>query len=130
MNEAMQDEREALVARYVAAYNAFDVETMLSLLTPDVRFENHANGQLTASADGVDAFRALAEAAAVLFADREQRVTSLRVDGDGAVARIDYRGTLAADVPGGPGAGSVLELAGRTEFGFRDGRICRIVDRS
>ena len=99
-------------------------------LTPDVRFENHAGGQLTASAEGVEAFRTLAEAAAVLFADREQRVTSLRVDGDGAVAEIDYRGTLAADVPGGPTAGSVLELTGRSEFGFRDGRICRIVDRS
>lgn len=125
-----QDEPEALVARYVAAYNAFDVETMLSLLTPDVRFENHAGGQLTASADGVEAFRTLAEAAAVLFADREQRVTSLRVDGDGVVAEIDYRGTLAADVPGGPTAGSVLALTGRSEFGFRDGRICRVVDRN
>lgn len=130
MNETVQDEKEALVARYVAAYNAFDVEAMLSLLTPDVRFENHAAGQLTASADGVEAFRALAEAAVVLFAEREQRVTSLRIDGDDAVADIDYRGTLAADVPGGPSAGSVLQLTGRSEFGFRDGRICRIVDRS
>jgi steroid delta-isomerase-like uncharacterized protein len=130
MSGTMQHAKEALVARYVAAYNAFDVETMLSLLTPDVRFENHAGGRLTASADGVEAFRALAEAAAVLFTEREQRVTSLRVDGDGAVAGIDYRGTLAADVPGSAAAGSVLEVTGSSEFGFRDGRICRIVDRS
>lgn len=93
------------VADYVAAYNAFDVEGMLALLTPDVRFENHAGGRLTAEADGVDAFRALAEAAAVLFAQREQRITTLDVSGDTARAAIAWSGVLAADVPGGPAAG-------------------------
>lgn len=118
------------VADYVAAYNAFDVEGMLALFTPDVRFENHAGGRLTAEADGVNAFRALAEAAAVLFAQREQRITTLDVSGDTARAAIAWSGVLAADVPGGPAAGERLELVGYTEFGFRDGRICRIVDRS
>jgi hypothetical protein len=37
---------------------------------------------------------------------------------------------LAVDMPGGPPAGSVLELVGESEFGFESGRICRIVDRS
>ena len=38
---------QALVERYVAAYNAFDIDGMLALLARAVRFENHAGGQLT-----------------------------------------------------------------------------------
>jgi len=45
----------ALIERYVAAYNAFDVEGMLATLAADVRFENWSGGQLTAASDGRDA---------------------------------------------------------------------------
>lgn len=39
---------QALVERYIAAYNSFDIEGMLAQLADDVRFENHAGGQLAA----------------------------------------------------------------------------------
>lgn len=120
----------AVVERYVAAYNAFDVDAMLALLTDDIHFENHAGGRLTAAANGIAAFRELAQYACTLFAAREQRIARLDTDGDRAVAAIDYSGTLAADVPGGLVAGAALELAGTTEFTFRDGLICKLVDRS
>jgi hypothetical protein len=45
------------IARYVAAYNRFDVDGMLALLTDDVRFENVSGGQVTASASGAVEFR-------------------------------------------------------------------------
>lgn len=122
--------RRALIDRYLAAYNRFDVEGMLALLSPDIRFENHTGGQLTAEADGIDAFRALAEQACALFSEREQRLTGLEPAADRTIARIAYRGRLAADMPGGPAAGTLLELAGTTEFGFEGGRIAKIVDRS
>lgn len=120
----------AVVERYVAAYNAFDVDAMLALLTDDIHFENHAEGRLTAKANGIAAFRELAQYACTLFATREQRIARLDTDGNRAVAAIDYSGTLASDIPGGPVAGSTLELAGTTEFTFRGGRICKLVDRS
>jgi ketosteroid isomerase-like protein len=41
MDEA---EQRDLIARYVAAYNRFDVDGMLALLTDDVRFENVSGG--------------------------------------------------------------------------------------
>ena len=48
---------QALVERYIAAYNAFGIEGVLALLAPDVRFGNHAGGQLTVAADGIAALR-------------------------------------------------------------------------
>jgi steroid delta-isomerase-like uncharacterized protein len=119
-----------LIDRYLAAYNAFDVDGMLALLSPDIRFENYSGDQLTAEASGIDAFRRLAEQSKALFSEREQRITALELGADRAVAGIAYRGRLAADIPGGPAAGTVIELQGRSEFAFGDGRITRIVDRS
>jgi hypothetical protein len=119
----------ALIERYVAAYNDFDVDGMLDTLTADVRFENWSGGQLTASSDGRDAFRVLAEQARTMFAEREQRVTALAPRGDALVAAIAWRGQLAIDVPGGPAAGTRLALRGESEFVVRDGQLALVVDR-
>lgn len=125
-----ESELKELIDSYINAYNTFDIDGMLALLALDVRFENYSGDQLTASAHGVDEFRHLAEISKSLFAEREQRVTSLQVDQDSAVADIAYRGRFAADIPGGPAAGTVLELQGKSEFSFQNGRITKIIDRS
>ncbi|MCE8001619.1 nuclear transport factor 2 family protein [Billgrantia ethanolica] len=127
MDESKQRE---LIEQYVAAYNDFDIEGMLAVLAPDVEFENYSGEELTASASGIEEFRLLAQRAKGLFTERFQRVTSLVFHQDGATAEIDYRGRLAQDMPGGPKAGSLLELNGTTEFTFGGERIVSIVDRS
>jgi steroid delta-isomerase-like uncharacterized protein len=127
MGEAEQRE---LIDRYVAAYNRFDVDGMMALLTEDVRFENICGGRVTASASGAAEFRALAELGATLFSEREQRVTGVAFRDGVAVASIAYRGVLAMDLPGGPASGSVRTLDGESEFEFADGRISGIIDRS
>ena len=121
---------EDLVKRYLAAYNAFDVDGMLLLLSRDVRFENYSGDQLTAATSGIDEFRKLAERSRSLFSEREQRLNGLELGRDSAIATIAYRGKLAADIPDGPAAGTVLDLQGKSEFSFSDGKITRIVDRS
>jgi hypothetical protein len=122
--------RKDLIDRYLAAYNAFDIEAMLAQLDPAVRFENYAGGQLSAETTGIDAFRQLAEQSKGMFSEREQRVTGLALDGETVVADIAWRGRLAADVPDGPPAGTLLEMTGRSEFSFGAGGITKIVDRS
>lgn len=126
----MDASQKDLIERYLAAYNAFDIEGMLAQLDPAVRFENFADGQLTAESSGVDAFRQLAEQSKNLFTEREQRITALARQGDILVADIAWRGRLAADVPGGPSAGTMIAMTGRSEFGFGAGGIVKIVDRS
>jgi hypothetical protein len=118
------------IERYLAAYNAFDIEAMLAQLDPAIRFENFAGGQLTAEASGIEAFRRLAEQSKDLFSEREQRITALARQDGMLVADIAWRGKLAADLPGGPPAGTLLEMSGRSEFVFGDGGILKIVDRS
>jgi hypothetical protein len=127
MDSARQKE---LIDRYLAAYNAFDIEAMLATLEAAVRFENHAGGQLTAQTDGIEAFRQLAEQSKGLFSEREQRITNLARQGDTLVADIAWRGRLAADLPDGPKAGTFLEMNGRSEFAFGADGIVKIVDRS
>jgi len=127
MTEARQKD---LIDRYLAAYNAFDIEAMLAQLDPAIRFEHYAGGQLTADASGIDEFRRLAEQAKDLFSEREQRVTSLARRGATVVAEIAWRGRIAAGIRGGPPAGTLLEMRGSSEFDFGDSGITKIVDRS
>ena len=49
---------------------------------------------------------------------------------DRAIAVIDFEGVLARDIEGGPAAGSVIALTGKTEFEFQGDAITRIIDRS
>ena len=123
-------DNKELVDRYLVAYNSFDIDGMLALLSPDVRFENYSSGQLTDATNGFDEFRALAEKSKSLFSEREQRITKLTLGQNSAIADIAYRGQLAADIPGGPSAGTVLDLQGQSEFSFKGGQISKIVDRS
>ena len=118
-----------LIERYLAAYNQLDVDGMLAVLAPDVRFEHWSGDALAVASDGIDAFRTLAEQALIMFSAREQKVTALAARGDVLVAQIDWRGTLAVAIPDGPAAGTELGLRGESEFGFADGKIARIVDR-
>lgn len=120
---------EELIDRYSGAYNSFGVDGMLALLSPDIRFENYSGGELTAAATGVDEFRQLANQSKVLFSEREQRITELKLGQGTAIASIAYRSRLAADIPNGPSAGTVLDLQGESEFWFGDGQITKIVDR-
>lgn len=122
--------RRDLIERYIAAYNAFDVDGMLATLSADVEFRNFSSGQLTAQSDGKEEFRRLAEQGKALFSEREQTIVSFRDEGDRVIVDIAYRGRLAQDIPGGPAADTLLELTGQSEFSFGDGRITRLVDRS
>lgn len=124
------NEREQVIYKYIAAYNAFDVGGMLELLSPWVRFENWSGDRLTAEASGIDEFAQLAEHAKTMFSERKQRITAVKQTAGSVIASIAYCGRLALDIPGGPRAGTRLDLNGESEFTFDGGLISRIVDRS
>jgi steroid delta-isomerase-like uncharacterized protein len=123
-------EKRIVIEQFIDAYNRFDVEGMLALLTPDVLFENVADGQVTAATSGIAEFRQLAEQSKALFSERKQTITALKFRPASVVASITWRGVFAIDVPNGPTAGTVIELEGQSEFEFAGGRLSRIVDRS
>lgn len=124
------DPHRALIERYLAAYNAFDIEGMLAVLHPDVTFENIAGGQVTAAAHDRDEFGALAKHAATLFTSRRQTIRQYEPTARGAEVEIDYEGVLATDIGPELSAGTTLRLVGRSTFEIRDGCITRLVDES
>lgn len=133
-----RDAHRQRVKDYIRAYNAFDIDGMTAQLHPDVVFQNLANGAVTHETHGLPAFRTQAAAAAGLFAKRVQTIVSMTEVAaqdtpeqmPGLRVGISYLAVLAQDLPNGLTAGATISLTGESEFGFRDGRICRIVDRS
>jgi ketosteroid isomerase-like protein len=126
----LPDPNRAVIDRYLAAYNGFDIAGMLDVLHPGVVFRNVTGGQVTAEAHGRAEFRALAERAVTLFHSRRQSVREYGAEGERAWIIVDYEGVLAADLGPGLRAGDTLRLTGRSTFAFRDGLIVELVDES
>lgn len=120
----------SLIERYLNAYNAFDIDGMMSTLHPDIEFKNVSGGEVNVTASGADEFRKLAEQSKKLFSLRKQKITGFEAKDDQAFIDVDYEGVLASDLPNGMKAGKSLRLYGRSEFCFRNGKIYRITDIS
>jgi steroid delta-isomerase-like uncharacterized protein len=122
-------ERRNLIDAYIAAYNQFDLERMLALVTDDVHFEHHTGDELSVETTGKAELGKLARVGAALFAARTQTVIDMHEEGTVVIATIDFHGEIGEDIPDGPGAGSIIEMQGTSEFGFHGGKINRIIDR-
>jgi ketosteroid isomerase-like protein len=124
------EEKKNLVENYVRAYNAFNVEEMLSGLHRDVIFKNISGGETTLDLKGIEAFRKQAETAVDFFSEREQKIKNFDFSEDDCQIEIDYRATLAIDLPNGLKTGEKIELKGKSVFRFADGKIVEIQDIS
>jgi ketosteroid isomerase-like protein len=127
MTEAMH---HVLIQAYVDAYNRFDIEGMLATLADDVRFEHHVAGEIAVATDGKADFEKLARVGAALFASREQTIEEVEEEGEVLIATVHFHGEIADDIPDGPGAGTIIEMDGTSEFAFAGGKIVRVIDRA
>ena len=119
-----------LIEAYIEAYNRFDVAGMLAPLRDDVIFQNVANGEITLTLSGKEAFRQQAEQATQYFSVREQRVTDWQVNGELVEVAIDYKAVAAIEFPNGLKPGDSLHLQGKSVFQVEDGQIISIEDIS
>jgi SnoaL-like polyketide cyclase. len=117
-----------IIAAYIDAYNARDVDAMLFCLGEDIVFRNIAGGEVNAATDGKAAFADLARVGVEAFSARRQRVTDAIVLTGRAMLVVDYAATVAADLPNGWTKGQELAFEGRSYFEWRDGKITLIVD--
>jgi ketosteroid isomerase-like protein len=125
-----QEEIKHAIHRYIDAYNNFDIDSMIKLLAPDIRFENILGGEINSKTSGKTEFEVLARQSAQLFSSRTQAVKTIRIEGDSAFVEIEFLGVLAQDLPNGLKAGETLALKGTSEFVFTNGFISSIVDKS
>ncbi len=124
------DEKQTLIQRYLNAYNSFDIDRMMEVIHDNIEFKNISGGETNASAFGIKEFRAIAEQSKQLFSSRKQTVTKWDLEGNGASIEVDYTGVLAIDLQNGMKVGDRLQLKGRSEFVFCDGKIYRLTDYS
>ncbi len=119
-----------LIHRYIKAYNARDVDAMLTCFDDACVFENVSGGKLTVRTEGKAELERLARRSAEAFATREQRVLSLTEGQGRIVAEIDYHAVLQADLSPDLKAGSRLGLRGLSMFELAGGKILRLSDYS
>jgi ketosteroid isomerase-like protein len=122
--------KRSLIESYLAAYNASDIDGIMAVIHPEIEFKNVSGGEVNATASGEDEFRHLAEKSKELFRSRKQTIINSLSTSDQTTIEVAFEGVLASDNPNGMRAGETLRLNGRSEFRFRDGKICRIIDVS
>lgn len=125
-----QTEKKNLVENYICAYNNFDIEAMTANLDDEIIFRNISDGETTLELVGGDAFKNQAKQAAGFFSEREQKIENMILKNEICEIEIDYRATLAADLPNGLKAGDKIELKGKSVFSFRADKISEITDIS
>ncbi|HEX7816803.1 nuclear transport factor 2 family protein [Dyella sp.] len=119
-----------LIDRYLAAYNAKDVDAMLATMHREVVFENYTAGNLSLRTLGLDELRHLAESSRHLFSARRQTITDYREFQGTAYVSVFFEGTFGIDLPNGVRAGQSIAMNGRSEFRERDGLLIHIADHS
>ena len=126
----MNSTNELLIGKFIKAYNVFDIDSMLVLLHPEVRFKNISGGEVNVQTSGKLEFEKLARQSAALFKEREQKIISYKEDHDKVSVEIKYHAVLAADLPNGLKNGNIIDIAGKSEYVIKDGLIYSIVDES
>lgn len=119
-----------MIESYVKSYNDFDIEGMTENLSENVVFENISNGNVDLRTEGIINFRKQAESAKQYFTERKQIIKTWKGSVPKITIEIDYNAILAIDLPNGLKKGDALELKGKSEFEFEDGKIKSIRDKS
>lgn len=114
-----------VVEKYLDAYNAYDIDTLETLLDEKVELQHHNRGfQTSGRADTVALYRGTPD-----VIPQRQLVdrTALIVDGDTVVVQHRFVGTPKVDVPFGA-AGEEFSVDLVTVFRVSDGRVVSYED--
>jgi ketosteroid isomerase-like protein len=126
----MKERQKQMIENYVNSYNEFDINGMTKNLNDNIVFENISNEKVDLRTEGIKDFKKQAESAKQYFKQRKQTIESWEFNNRKVIIDIDYRAILAVDLPNGLKTGDTLELKGKSEFEFKDGKIVRIKDKS
>lgn len=124
----------AIIAQYLGAYEAMDVEALVGCLAEDVVFENISNHAGQMKIEGREKFREVAVQSTAAFSERRQEVKDVVGSGDASNGRwaveILFQGTLATDMGEGMPAGTHFNLRGVSLISVANGKITQISDFS
>lgn len=126
----INEKSKKIIENYIKAYNSFDINTMVKLLHKEILFRNFSNGEINTETKGIQEFRELAERSLKMFSSRCQTVMDYSVIDQKITVQIDYKATLAVDLPTGLKSGDKIQLKGMSVFEIREGKISLIEDYS
>ena len=121
---------EAIISRYIQAYNNFDVEGMTLDFDEQIVFEHISNGETTMLLHGLPAFIQQAEQAKSLFSSRQQAVHRFTHHEEKTEVEVSFSAVLATDQPGGFRKGMEIKLTGTSVFTFSGDKIIALTDIS
>ncbi len=122
--------REEIIQGYIDGYNSFDIDKMVENFDRQITFENSSDGNINVSLSGIDEFITQAKQAVSYFTERTQTVVAINHYHNDTEITIDYRATLAIDLPNGMAKGDTLKLQGKSIFTFSENKIIKLVDIS
>jgi hypothetical protein len=126
----MEEQQKLIIENYVNSYNGFDIDGMAKHMKVNVVFKNISNEKVDLRTEGITEFKKQAESAKQYFKQREQTIESWSFNDQKVTIDIGYKAILAIDLPNGLKAGDTLELKGKSEFEFENGKIKSITDKS
>ncbi|MGH1420781.1 MAG: nuclear transport factor 2 family protein [Hyphomonas sp.] len=121
---------DEIISRYIACYNARDIDGMTDCVTEDIIFENISNSGQSMRLEGKEMMSQVAELSGNAFSYRRQRVVNLVIGSGKAAAEIEFEGKAAVDLPNGVKVGETVKVRGASFFEFRGNLLCRIADYS
>jgi len=124
------ENREKIIENYIAGYNNFDTDRMVTDFCHDIVFENISGGETSLRLIGLQAFKDQAEQAKTYFYSRKQTITSYLHQQDETMITIEYTAVLAMDFPNGLKKGDELNLKGTSVFKFSGDKIISLTDIS
>jgi steroid delta-isomerase-like uncharacterized protein len=116
---------ERVIDEWARHWSSHDLDSLLSLFTDDVVFEDVAQGAVHRGKDGL---RAFAERVFAGFPDVTLELTSRFATENRGGGEWVMRGTNRGEVPGMPTTGKQVDLRGASIFEFADGKIRRYSD--
>ena len=119
-----------MISSYIDGYNRFDIDKMIADFDNNIIFANIQNGETTMSLMGLTAFKQQARQAEEFFYERAQTIKSFNHFDNCTEIEIDFKASLAMDLPNGLKKGEQLNLSGKSIFEFDNNRIIRLTDIS
>jgi steroid delta-isomerase-like uncharacterized protein len=113
--------------QWASAWSSGDVDTLLSLFTDDVYYEDVTFGAVN---QGKDALRGFANAALGAFPGMTFELTSRFASSDGKWAGMEWvwRGRQTQDFPGLPATNTPFQVRGASILELRGAKISRCSD--
>jgi len=122
------EEKRTILEGYVHAFNAFDLEGMITFLHPDVRLITIVDGNVICHVEGLEGVRSHEFNESARCSSRKKTIMECYARGEQVVLELSYSCVLAANQPDGLKVGDTVTLEGIVEVDFIEDRISIVTE--